>query len=360
MAIKINTQELKQLLELTPPEQNIMLLGKHGIGKSQILSDFFTTKGQKVVPLFLGQMSDPGDLIGLLNKNQATGKTEFMPPYWFPTDNKPIVLFLDELNRARPEVLQTIMDLALNRTLAGRKLPEGSRIISAVNEGEEYQLTDLDPALVSRFNVFEFVPSVSEWLLWAEKNGIDKRIISFISESPNMLDGAEFRHEDMGLEKSPDRRGWHRLSSIIKNTSDIASDDIFKKIAAGIVGMAAASKFINSISKNRMLSAPEILEVSDFATLYDSLQKYDTPELAVINESLFRYIESKNYGKKQTSLVAENLSKYFGYLVTELKQEALAHFSNLFSSGMYPNALVFIMTNVPSLEKNIRRFIDSL
>lgn len=38
-----------------------------------------------------------------------------MPPYWFPVDGKPIVLFLDELNRARPEVLQTIMDLALNR-----------------------------------------------------------------------------------------------------------------------------------------------------------------------------------------------------------------------------------------------------
>ena len=91
-------------------------------------------------------MSDPGDLIGLPRLNNESGKTEFMPPYWFPTDGKPIVLFLDELNRARPEVLQTIMDLALNRKLAGRTLPKGSRIISAVNDGEEYQLTDLDPA----------------------------------------------------------------------------------------------------------------------------------------------------------------------------------------------------------------------
>ena len=87
----------------------------------------------KVVSLFLGQMSDPGDLIGLPYKNEKTGNTEFMPPYWFPTDGKPIVLFLDELNRARPEVLQTIMDLALNKKLAGKQLPEGSRIISAVN-----------------------------------------------------------------------------------------------------------------------------------------------------------------------------------------------------------------------------------
>ncbi len=360
MSIKINAMELKRLLEMTPSEQNIMLVGKHGIGKSQILSDFFTAKGQKVVPLFLGQMSDPGDLIGLLNKNQATGKTEFMPPYWFPTDDKPIVLFLDELNRARPEVLQTIMDLALNRMLAGRALPAGSRIISAVNAGEEYQLTDLDPALVSRFNVFEFVPSVSEWLLWAEENGIDKRIISFISKNQNMLDGEEFKHEDMGLEKSPDRRGWVRLSAIIKDVQNISGDEIFKKAAAGIVGMAAATKFINSISNSRMLDAGEILEAADISAIFDTLQKYETPELAIVNESLYRYLESKNYDTKKTSLIAANLSKYFGYLATEQKQEALAHFSNIFSSGMYPNAVVFMMINTPALEKNIKRFIESL
>ena len=28
-----------------------------------------------------------------------------------------VALFLDELNRARPEILQTVMDLALNRKL---------------------------------------------------------------------------------------------------------------------------------------------------------------------------------------------------------------------------------------------------
>ena len=78
MAININTKELKNLLESTPPTHNIMLSGKHGIGKSKIITDFFEAKGQKVVTLFLGQMSDPGDLIGLPNKDEATGKTVFI------------------------------------------------------------------------------------------------------------------------------------------------------------------------------------------------------------------------------------------------------------------------------------------
>ena len=68
MAIKINTTELLQILETTPSNQNIMLMGKHGIGKSQILSEYFTAKGCKVVPLFLGQMSDPGDLLCFLSR----------------------------------------------------------------------------------------------------------------------------------------------------------------------------------------------------------------------------------------------------------------------------------------------------
>ena len=87
MSININTKGLKNLLDNTPPSHNIMLSGKHGIGKSKIITDFFTAKGQKVVTLFLvGQMSDPGDLIGLPNKDEKTGKAVFMPPYWFPTD----------------------------------------------------------------------------------------------------------------------------------------------------------------------------------------------------------------------------------------------------------------------------------
>lgn len=356
--IKINSLELKRILELTPESQNILLAGKHGIGKSQILTKFFEEKNMRVVPLFLGQMSDPGDLIGLLNKNEATGKTEFMPPYWFPIDGKPIVLFLDELNRARPEVLQTIMDLALNKTLAGKKLPEGSRIISAVNSGDEYQLTDLDPALVSRFNVFEFVPSVPEWLLWAEKNGIDKRIIQFISQNPDYLDGTTLRREDMGLEKSPDRRGWERLSQIINGVTN-ASDEIYKKISAGIIGMPAATKFFAALSENRLLTAQEIL-TQNFKDLEETIKGYTTPDLAIVNESIFRYIESKNYDTSKAKDIAKNFESYFGLLILEMKQEAMGHFANLYTEGTYPQTVSFVAVNAPKLQDKIIKFVSSI
>ena len=356
MAVVININQLIRVLQITPENQNIMLTGKHGIGKSQILKQFFEERGQKVVILFLGQMSDPGDLIGLPRLNEETGKTDFMLPYWFPTDNKPIVLFLDELNRARPEVLQTIMDLTLNRTLAGKSLPEGSRIISAVNDGEEYQLTDLDPALVSRFNIYEFKPTIQEWLIWAQKKKLDSRVIDFISENPDMLDGAEFRREDQGLGKTPDRRGWERVTEIIENNQP---DALLKSVIAGIVGMPAASSFFASLTKVRYLTAKDIL-FDSFDKVKSALKRNKTHEFAALSESVFRLIESETYEKSEIKTVAKNLTAYFEYLETENLREAAAHFVNLFSSSTYPNTIVFIITNCPELNKKLTEFIKSI
>lgn len=355
MSININVKELKNLLDSTPHTHNIMLSGKHGIGKSRIITDHFSAKGQKVVTLFLGQMSDPGDLIGLPNKDEKTGKTVFMPPYWFPTDNQPVVLFLDELNRARPEILQTIMDLALNRKLAGRELPAGSRIVSAVNDGEEYQLTDLDPALVSRFNIYNFRPTVGEWVLWASNAGIDKHVISFIEGNNRMLDGdGAATDTSSSLEKTPDRRGWERVSDIIKATPTVASTT--KKVIAGIVGAKAAAEFFESFNQGSILSAEAILK--DFDGQKSTLEKYQAHDLAIINESIFRCIENDKHGTNEVA--ADNLIKYMNWLANGGKRESMAHFCSVFEGATYTKANLFMMSKAPKCFKTITEFIKNL
>lgn len=342
----VNTEQLLFILENTPAEQNIMLQGKHGIGKSQILEKFFSEKNQKVVTLFLGQMSDPGDLIGLPEKNQQTGKTDFMLPYWFPTDNEPIVLFLDELNRARPEVLQTVMDLTLNRKLAGKSLPKGSRIISAVNSGGEYQLTDLDPALVSRFNIYTFEPSVEDWLNWA-KGKIDERIINFIFENPESLDSAENEIQTEDLQRFPDRRSWVRASRIIENVKELT--ELHKILISGILGDTVTASFFKFTEQNKIPSAKEIL--SDFENALKKIECLEKSFLTGINESIFRFLENqKSLTDKNT--VSENLEKYFDYL-SSLSKEFQAHFVSLCSASFFPKTLCFIAENSRSLYEKI-------
>jgi hypothetical protein len=351
--IRANITELLQVLECTPAEHNIMLVGNHGIGKSEILTEYFAGKGMRVVPLFLGQMADPGDLIGLPHKNEKTGKTDFMPPYWFPIDGKPIVLFLDELNRARPEILQTIMDLALNRCLAGKRLPEGSRIISAVNYGDTYQLTDLDPALVSRFNIITFQPTVQEWLLWAKKKSIDSRVVSFIEENPIWLDKDPDIKEnaDMGLDKTPDRRAWKRVSDILNECPSISQAQI--KTISSIVGAKATAVFIKSISVQKLITGKEVLE--GFGQVKSTLEKYSLHELSVINDAIYSILEIDDI----KSDYSKNLLDYFSFLVNS-KQEAAAHFANLYIQQTYPKAVMFIATSVPQLTMDLIAYVQSI
>lgn len=357
--VSVNITELKQLLEATPASHNIMLVGTHGIGKSEILSDYFGALGMPVVALFLGQMSDPGDLIGLPCKDEKTGKTDFMPPYWFPTDGKPIVLFLDELNRARPEILQTVMDLALNRKLAGKLLPEGSRIISAVNAGDQYQLTDLDPALVSRFNIVNFKPTAEEWLLWARKEGLDSRVIGFIDENriwldkdPDMKEGA-----DTGLDKTPDRRAWKRVSDVIAGKIDLKGID--SKIISSIVGPKAASAFIQNAASRKLLTGKEVLAGFNKEKIRGKLAEYGIHQLSVINEGIFRHLEVEKVRDKDVKTYSENLMSYFEYL-TKNHKEAAAHFANIYVQQTYKEAVSFMAIKCPMMAMMLVTYVNGI
>ena len=311
----------------------------------------------KVVTLFLGQMSDPGDLIGIPNRNESTGKTEFMPPWWFPLDGTPIVLFLDELNRARPEVLQTIMDLALNRTLAGRSLPEGSRIISAVNAGDQYQLTDLDPALVSRFNVMAFRPTVQEWLLWADREGVDGRVTAFIRENPLWLDKDPDAKEgaDTGLDKTPDRRAWKRVSDILHSVQEVTP--VVTKILSSVVGPKAAAALVSSISARKILSGREVLQ--NLEKHLPTLRSYELHQLSTVNDGIFRHLEVEVLGGKEKEKARKNVEAYYDFLSQE-KKEAAAHFASLYVQGTYPKAVSFLARECPILTMSMVVYVKGI
>lgn len=316
----MNTQQLYYILDHTPAHQNVMLTGRHGIGKSEILRTYYAARGMRVVALFLGQMADPGDLIGL--PSQKGDSMQFLPPYWWPMDGKPIVLFLDELNRARPELLQTVMDLCLNRCLAGRSLPEGSRVIAAINEGDDYQLTPLDPALKSRFNIYAFSPTVDEWLRWAETKGLDERVVRFIEGDPGQL---------------IDRRAWTRLAEVVADIPVLTENDA--PLLCGIVGTAAASRFLAAQTGYSILSAKQVL--SDFSAHEAEIRSYRLHQLATLNESVFRLLDTTETEPEYSA----NMKAYVQLLHDNEEREAMAHMANLFASGTYAGAVRYLSTD---------------
>ena len=91
---ELEIAEWIKILDKTPENQAIMAVGIHGTGKSEYIKNYYESKGYKVIMLFLGQMADAGDLIGLPDRSTVTFKygteeitqkiTEFCPPKWFP------------------------------------------------------------------------------------------------------------------------------------------------------------------------------------------------------------------------------------------------------------------------------------
>jgi len=351
MAIRIDARELYQVLELTPPAQNILLVGKHGIGKSEIISHFYRQRqNMTVISFFLGQMSDPGDLIGLLHKDEASGRSVFLPPYWWPAPDQAVVLFLDELNRARPEILQAVQDLTLNKTLAGKALPPGSIVIAAVNAGEEYQLTELDPALVSRFNLYEFAPTLEDWLIWASEHAVDPRVLTFIQQHPEFMDGdnpdADAAIATAGLIKTPDRRAWVKVSDFVRNHKGL--EDIHFKLIAGMVGNRASLAFRQSLASQRGLSPEQLL--LQFSKHRSKLKTLEIHDFANLNEQVLLWLNAGHCPENRADSARKNLLNYLQYLRKAKQQEAIAHFASLVQSPKFGSAMAFVAESMDLID----------
>jgi hypothetical protein len=378
----LEAKEWANILEMTPEDQAIMLVGIHGIGKSEYVKKYFESRGYAVIMLFLGQMADAGDLIGLPDRTIVTfsydGKevsqkiTEFCPPKWWPRDNNTkLVLFLDEFNRGKPEVYQCVMDMALNRQLNGLKLPEQTRIIAAINPLDDkfgYQVTELDPALLDRFNVYGFAPSRKEWIYWAIDNKVHKLIIGFIAKFGVMhLDPPS--NGKMGV-VYPSRRSWVRLSNIIKKNPKILSEEDFitlRDISAGIVGEAASSAFYAFIKEQKKGIHPGRIVTAWDNDIEKKVKSLNNQDLLMLNAELALHLEEEEEqyfgdmespeGKKQRDKYSYNVWQY----LKSVPREIMADFYDYVSDATiehkktWPDKL--LSSNISGL---VNGFIDIL
>ena len=161
----------------------VLLRGRHGIGKSQVVYQVAEGLGLPVVERRASQMTE-GDLVGLPSIDGD--RTSFNPPDWFKTACEgAVVLFLDEVDRATVEVRQGIFELTDSRKLNGHRLHPETLIVAAVNGGEhgaQYQVGEMDPAELDRWTVFDVEPTVEDWLDWAKEN-VNSLVWDFINNN---------------------------------------------------------------------------------------------------------------------------------------------------------------------------------
>ena len=168
----------------------LMLRGRHGVGKSELVYQVASDMGLPVVERRASQMTE-GDLVGLPRTDGDV--TSFCPPDWLDECcNHARILFLDEVDRAIPEVRQGIFELTDSRKIFGNHLHPDTVVIAAVNGGEhgsQYQVGEMDPAELDRWTVFDVEPTTEDWLTWAKDN-TETVVWDFINQNRSHLEHA--------------------------------------------------------------------------------------------------------------------------------------------------------------------------
>ena len=333
-----NIRKMEKILKITPIDQAIMVEGLHGIGKSEFITNFYEKEGFRVVVKFLGQMSDAGDLLGLPfeTKDKAGNTiTKFAPPEWWPQDLKEkVILFLDEPNRAKPELRQAVMDLVLNRELAGNKLPENCRVVASINPLREdgyYEVEELGPALMDRFNIYNFNPDVEEWIDYMARNGGNKMVMGFINRHPDFLDpkvSIESGASRNDIQTS--RRSWTRVSGLLNANPKLSIEDV-KMMIWGMVGASATAAFGKYMAEEgHGLDAKTVLKKFT-KEVKEKLVLMEVPDIVQLNSEIANYIEENTKEINLSDTLGATITKGLTKYLDAIPAECMAEFFNLAS-----------------------------
>ena len=290
----------------------VLIRGRHGVGKSEVVYQIAGGLEMPVVERRASQMTE-GDLVGLPSTDGNT--TSFNPPDWFKTacDN-PVVLFLDEVDRATIEVRQGIFELTDSRKLNGHILHKDTLIFAAVNGGEhgdQYQVGEMDPAELDRWTVFDVEPSTEDWLTWA-KDKVDGILWDFINQNRNHLEHTgDFEPNKV----YPSRRSWVRLNDCFAQANLLVEDadtSVMFPLATGFVGFEAAVSFKDFVDNyERQVTIENILDEG----------KIQLTERFGINDhnALVEKMEAKEiFTAPLSEERVENLARYFMVVPSEV------------------------------------------
>lgn len=185
---------------------NVMLSGRHGIGKTEIIKSLFQEKfGDNWAYFSASTMDVWVDFIGVpkpIKRADGTEVLRLIRPERFADDNIEALIF-DEYNRSDSKVQNAVMELIQFKSINGIKFKNLKVIWIAVNPFDEegtYDVKDLDPAQLDRFPIKITMPYKVDKKYFNNKHGaISKPFTDWWSTlteenkfkvSPRLLDNA--------------------------------------------------------------------------------------------------------------------------------------------------------------------------
>lgn len=241
----VYTQAIKNEIPLKKIP-SVMLWGAPGVGKSQAIrqvgDEIENNTGKKVhivdVRLLL---FNPIDLRGIPTANADKTLAIWLKPHIFNMDESSDVvniLFLDEISAAPQTVQSAAYQITLDRVIGEHKLPDNCIVIAAGNRITDKSVAYKMPkALANRLMHFDIEVDFDSWKMWAIRNGVNEKIIGFLTFKPNALMEFDTNIDSLAF-ATP--RSWEMVSNLLNNISD----DILEMydLISGVIGVGAATE----------------------------------------------------------------------------------------------------------------------
>lgn len=192
-------------------------LGKGGIGKTESI-EFLAKQKLKIGYIDIRLLLyNETDLKGIPYPNVDHTKTIWLQNDILPTverDGETGILVFDEITSCAKSVRTAAYQLLNERRLGDYVLPEKWMIICLGNgeeDGGDYQ--GMEGNFANRCSVFNVIPNVESWKLWAMKNGINELVTAYVSWRPQDLHSYNPDSETELLFASP--RSWTAVSNVL-------------------------------------------------------------------------------------------------------------------------------------------------
>lgn len=175
-------------------------------------------------------------------------------------------IFVDELSRIAPDVMEVFMGLVQDRQLGKSYLASKWMFVFASNRisdmGDRGERVDWESAYTGRFSHVNFVPTFAEWLTWATgkdskgRQRIEPIIVDFLKEHPNMWYNSAMSNDDGDLVTGsmyPQARSWENISKEMRErnsgTSAFSDEDDpshdFQKTLYDMLGIEVSDREMN-------------------------------------------------------------------------------------------------------------------
>ena len=342
----MDSKTLVACMDALPVCQAILIRGDGGVGKSQTVHAHAARRKKEVIDVRASTMSD-GDVSGYpdLERTKETGVSSFALPSWYVRACKEgVILFLDEMNRGSHNVLNSLFQVVLDRELGNgpdgkpMRLHPDTQVIAAVNWGSDYTVTEIDPALLSRFWTADFKPTVEDWIAWAkDEGGINSLIVDFIRAQPAHL--RPTKAVEPG-KVCPNQRSWAMLDRALKNVGIDLTEyggsppAILYPLSTGFIGVEASASLVDYVANYQsMITAEDVLNRWSPNLEKKILSLTSEKHLAII-EKVKDHCKVNNWDLDHV----KNLKSFFDILTGDLK---MALYNGVLSTARTSNVSKF-------------------